>query len=158
MRDVMRISVRSRNTGLPTPIPRLSIKELSVRGGRSIFQGLIEVAPGAAKTDAYLTNNNLVLGNGARADSLPKLNILTDDVRCSHGSTTGKLDTDQLFYLVSRGFSPQEATKELTRGFLWEAVGWCSTVNIRDSCRGSGRRTCCRIGLTPWDAGYGPHK
>ena len=91
-------------------------------GGRSIFQGLIEVAPGASKTDAYLTNNNLVLGNGARADSLPKLNILTDDVRCSHGSTTGKLDTDQLFYLVSRGFSPAEATRELTRGFLWEAV------------------------------------
>ncbi len=91
-------------------------------GGRSIFQGLIEVAPGASKTDAYLTNNNLVLGDGARADSLPKLNILTDDVRCSHGSTTGKLDADQLFYLVSRGFSPSEATRELTRGFLWEAV------------------------------------
>ena len=92
-------------------------------GGRSVFQGLIEVAPHASKTDAYLTNNNLVLGDGARADSLPQLNILTDDVKCSHGSTTGKLDETQLFYLRSRGFSPEEARRELTRGFLAGILG-----------------------------------
>ena len=91
-------------------------------GGRSIFQGLIEVAPKAAKTDAYLTNNNLVLGDGARADSLPQLNILTDDVKCSHGSTTGKLNESQLFYLRSRGYSPEEAVNELTRAFLVEVT------------------------------------
>jgi Fe-S cluster assembly protein SufD len=91
-------------------------------GGRSVFQGLIEVSPKAAKTDAYLTNKNLVLGDGARADSIPQLNILTDDVKCSHGSTTGKLDETQLFYLYSRGFSPSEAKKELTRGFLAEVI------------------------------------
>ena len=91
-------------------------------GGRSIFQGLIEVAPKAAKTDAYLTNNNLVLGSGARADSLPQLNILTDDVKCSHGSTTGKLNESQLFYLRSRGYSPEEAVNELTRAFLVEVT------------------------------------
>lgn len=87
-------------------------------GGHGIFQGLIEVYPKAVKTDAYLTNNNLILGNGARTDSIPQLNILTDDVRCSHGSTTGKLDDAQLFYLQSRLFSPQEAERELTRAFL----------------------------------------
>ena len=91
-------------------------------GGRNVFQGLIEVAPKAAKTDAYLTNNNLVLGDGARADSLPQLNILTDDVKCSHGSTTGKLDESQLFYLRSRGYSPEEAVNELTRAFLVEVT------------------------------------
>ena len=91
-------------------------------GGRSIFQGLIQVAPKAVKTDAYLTNKNLILGDGARADSLPQLNILTDDVKCSHGSTTGKLDESQLFYLRSRGYSPVEAVSELTRGFLAEVV------------------------------------
>ncbi len=91
-------------------------------GGRSIFQGLIEVSPKAAKTDAYLTNKNLVLGDGARADSVPQLNILTDDVKCSHGSTTGKLDEAQLFYLKSRGFSQKEAERELTRGFLAEVI------------------------------------
>ena len=91
-------------------------------GGRSIFAGLIEVAPKAAQTDAYLTNKNLVLGEGARADSIPQLNILTDDVKCSHGSTTGKLEEGQLFYLQSRGFSPREAARELTRGFLAEVI------------------------------------
>lgn len=91
-------------------------------GGRSIFSGLIEVNPHAVKTDAYLTNKNLVLGDGARADSIPQLNILTDDVKCSHGSTTGKLDETQLFYLQARGFSPVEAKRELTRGFLMEVI------------------------------------
>ncbi|MCK5250566.1 MAG: SufD family Fe-S cluster assembly protein, partial [Spirochaetaceae bacterium] len=91
-------------------------------GGRSVFGGLIEVAPKAAKTDAYLTNKNLVLGEGARADSIPQLNILTDDVKCSHGSTTGKLDAAHLFYLESRGFSPTEAQRELPRGFLAEVI------------------------------------
>jgi len=91
-------------------------------GGRSVFQGLIEVAPHASGTDAYLTNNNLVLGDGARADSLPQLDILTDDVKCSHGSTTGRLDEAQLFYLRSRGYSPEEARRELIRGFLSEIV------------------------------------
>ncbi len=91
-------------------------------GGRSVYHGLIEVSPEAQGTDAYLTNRNLVLGEGARADSIPQLNILTDDVKCSHGSTTGKMDPSHLFYLESRGFSPVEAKKELTRGFLTEAM------------------------------------
>jgi len=89
--------------------------------GRAIFQGLINVRPHAAKTDAYLTNNNLILSAGARSDSLPKLNILTDDVRCSHGSTTGRLDKNQIFYLGTRGYLPEEAVRELIRGFLLEA-------------------------------------
>ncbi len=91
-------------------------------GGRSVYRGLIEVSSEAQGTDAYLTNRNLVLGEGARADSIPQLNILTDDVKCSHGSTTGKMDPSHLFYLESRGFSPDEARKELTRGFLTEAM------------------------------------
>ena len=90
--------------------------------GRSVFQGLIEVAPNAVKTDAYLTNNNLILGDDARSDSLPQLDIMTDDVKCSHGSTTGKLDEGQIFYLRSRGFSPDEARRELTRAFLASVI------------------------------------
>lgn len=91
-------------------------------GGRSIFQGLIEVAPHASKTDAYLTNNNLILADGARADSLPQLDILTDDVKCSHGATSGKIDPVHIFYLQSRGFSPEEARRELILGFLGETL------------------------------------
>ena len=88
----------------------------------SIYQGLIHVAPGAAGTDAYLTNKNLILTEAARADSIPSLNIRTDDVRCSHGSTTGKLDPLQMFYLQSRGYSATEARRLLVQGHFEDLV------------------------------------
>jgi Fe-S cluster assembly protein SufD len=90
--------------------------------GRSVYQGLIEVAPGADKTDAYLTNNNLILNDGARADSIPSLRIQTDDVKCSHGSTTGKIDPAQLYYLETRGYSEAEARELLVEGYFEEVA------------------------------------
>ncbi|MFP4408796.1 MAG: Fe-S cluster assembly protein SufD [Spirochaetaceae bacterium] len=87
----------------------------------TIFQGLIRVEHEAVETDAYLTNNNLVLSEEARSDSIPSLQINTDDVRCSHGSTTGKLDEKQLFYLFSRGYPQYEARRMLVEGYF-EAV------------------------------------
>lgn len=84
----------------------------------TIYQGLIRVTPAAVGTDAYLTNNNLMLSDEARADSIPSLNISTDDVKCSHGSTTGKIDQLQLFYLQARGLSQVEATALLIEGFV----------------------------------------
>lgn len=87
----------------------------------SVYQGLIHVYHDAVQTDAYLTNNNLVLSDEAQSDSLPTLEIQTDDVRCSHGSTTGKLDEDQIFYLETRGYSPEEARKMLVSGYF-EAI------------------------------------
>ena len=91
--------------------------------GRAIFQGLIEVSPGAAGTDAFLTNRNLVLNDGARSDSIPGLKIGTNDVKCSHGSTTGRIDADHLFYLRSRGLSEGEAREMLVTGYFEELVG-----------------------------------
>ncbi len=88
----------------------------------SIYQGLISVAPGAPGTDAYLTNKNLILSEAARADSIPSLNIRTDDVRCSHGSTTGKLDPSQVFYLQSRGYSLNEARRLLVQGHFEDLI------------------------------------
>ncbi|MFP4510323.1 MAG: Fe-S cluster assembly protein SufD [Spirochaetaceae bacterium] len=88
----------------------------------AIYQGLIEVAPNATKTDAYLTNKNLVMNDGARSDSIPTLQINTDDVRCSHGSSTGKLDPLQLHYLKSRGYSPIEAEETLLMGFFEDII------------------------------------
>ena len=90
---------------------------------RTVFNGMIRVLPEAAKTDAYLTNNNLLMNDGCRADSIPGLKIATNDVKCSHGSTTGKVDPAQLFYLESRGFSREEAKKTLTRAFLEKVLG-----------------------------------
>lgn len=89
----------------------------------SVYQGLINVEHDAVETDAYLTNNNLVLGDDAQADSIPTLEIHTNEVRCSHGSTTGKLDESQVYYLNTRGYSPEEARHILVVGFFEEVVG-----------------------------------
>ncbi len=85
---------------------------------RSIWQGMIYVAPQAQKTDGYQANRNLVLSEGARADSIPGLEILADDVRCTHGATVGKLEEETLFYLQSRGIPPREAERLLVEGFF----------------------------------------
>ncbi|MDC7234172.1 MAG: Fe-S cluster assembly protein SufD [Spirochaetales bacterium] len=90
--------------------------------GRTVFQGMIRVEEEARGTDAYLSNKNLILNKGARADAIPGLKILTDDVKCSHGSTTGKLDPSQLFYLMSRGLSRMEAVRMLTEGMFEEII------------------------------------
>jgi len=89
---------------------------------RTIYQGLIEVSPLASKTDAYLTNRNLILSSGARADSIPSLKIDTNDVLCSHGSTTGRLNPEDIFYLMSRGLPRREAEKLLIGGFFEEVL------------------------------------
>ena len=100
----------------------------------SIYQGMIRVAHEAIGTDAYLTNNNLLLNDGARADSIPGLQISTDDVRCSHGSTTGRLEESELFYLESRGYPRQEAETVLIQGFFEEVIAR-APESIREEIR-----------------------
>jgi Fe-S cluster assembly protein SufD len=85
---------------------------------RSVWQGMIYVAPGAQKTDGYQANRNLILSNNARADSIPGLEILADDVRCSHGATVGKIDPEPLFYLLSRGIPYNQAERLIVEGFF----------------------------------------
>jgi Fe-S cluster assembly protein SufD len=85
---------------------------------RSVWQGMIYVAPGAQNTDGYQANRNLILSSNARADSIPGLEILADDVRCTHGATVGKIDPDVVFYLRSRGLSQQEAERLVVEGFF----------------------------------------
>jgi Fe-S cluster assembly protein SufD len=76
------------------------------------------VAPGANGTDGYQANRNLILSQHARADSIPGLEILADDVKCTHGATVGKVDPDQVFYLRSRGLSENEAKHLIVEGFF----------------------------------------
>jgi Fe-S cluster assembly protein SufD len=85
---------------------------------RSVWQGMIYVAPLAQKADGYQANRNLILGKGARADSIPGLEILADDVRCTHGATVGQLDEEPLFYLMSRGLPRPEAERLVVDGFF----------------------------------------
>ncbi len=95
----------------------------AVRGeSHSIYQGLITVNSEARGTDAYLTNKNLILSEDARADSIPSLNISTDDLKCSHGSTTGRLDESQLFYLQTRGYTEAEARLTLIEGYFEDLI------------------------------------
>ncbi len=85
---------------------------------RSVWQGMIYVAPKAQKTDGYQANRNLILDEAARADSIPGLEILADDVRCTHGATVGKLEQEPLFYLKSRGIPQNDAERIVVEGFF----------------------------------------
>ncbi|MFC1936408.1 Fe-S cluster assembly protein SufD [Chloroflexota bacterium] len=85
---------------------------------RSVWQGMIYVAPGAQNTDGYQSNPNLVLSEDARADSIPGLEILADDVRCTHGATIGKIDPTEVFYLESRGIPIKAAEHLIVEGFF----------------------------------------
>lgn len=102
----------------PRAMSRAVFKSAVGIGSRSVFQGLIEVLPNASGTDAYLANRNLLLARGARADSVPTLRIGNNDVKCSHGSTTGRLSEDELFYLETRGLSRAQARELLVLGFF----------------------------------------
>ena len=85
---------------------------------RSVYSGLIRVHRGAVRSDARQTNHNLVLDEGAHADSVPNLDILENDVRCSHASTVGPVDEDQRYYIESRGVAPEVAEGLIVRGFF----------------------------------------
>jgi Fe-S cluster assembly protein SufD len=85
---------------------------------RSVWQGMIYVAPGAQKTDGYQANRNLVLSGKARADSIPGLEIMADDVRCTHGATVGKIDPEEVFYSLSRGIPLPETQRLIVEGFF----------------------------------------
>ncbi|MGB8354477.1 MAG: Fe-S cluster assembly protein SufD [Chthoniobacteraceae bacterium] len=89
---------------------------------RTIFAGLIRVEPGAHKTDAYQKVRNLLLSDEAEANSAPGLEIEADDVRCTHGATSGQIDEEEFFYLLSRGITPLVARQLIVAGFLNEVV------------------------------------
>jgi Fe-S cluster assembly protein SufD len=99
---------------------------------RGVFNGRIIVRPGAQRTDSKQTNNNLLLSGEARADSQPQLEIYADDVKCTHGATLGPLDANALFYLRSRGLSPQTAKSLLTYGFVADVLTRIANAPVRD--------------------------
>ena len=98
---------------------------------RGVFHGLILVRRGAQKTDAYQTNRNLLLSREALVNSTPQLEILADDVKCKHGSTTGQLDPGALFYLRSRGIGEAAARSLLTYAFASEVLQGIPIESLR---------------------------
>ena len=89
---------------------------------RTIFSGLIRVSPGAHKTDAYQKVRNLLLSDESEANSMPGLEIEADDVRCTHGATSGQIEEEELFYLLSRGIPLKESQRLIVHGFLEEVL------------------------------------
>jgi Fe-S cluster assembly protein SufD len=100
----------------------LGFKVAMMGASRSAYTGLIKIAREAAGCEAYQENRNLLLTAGARADSIPELEILNDDVRCSHGATVSTLDDEQLFYLQSRGLPRSQAVRLIVYGFLGQTL------------------------------------
>jgi Fe-S cluster assembly protein SufD len=98
---------------------------------RGVFNGLVVVRPGAQKTDAAQTNRNLLLSREALVHSTPQLEILADDVKCKHGSTTGQLDPDALFYLRARGLGEAAARSLLTWAFASDLVRQMEVLPLR---------------------------
>ena len=85
---------------------------------RAVYEGTIRAWPDAQKTNAYQSNRNLLLSTAARADSLPRLEIEANDLRCSHGATVSPVEEDQVFYLMSRGIPRNEAVRLIVEGFF----------------------------------------
>lgn len=105
---------------VPHCMSRALYKGLLGDRGEGVFNGKLIVHPGADKTDARQVNHNLLLSPKVNINSKPELEIYTDDVKCSHGSTTGELDTDQLFYLLARGIGKADAQHLLVAAFARE--------------------------------------
>jgi Fe-S cluster assembly protein SufD len=103
---------------------------------RTIFSGLIIVDPEAQKTDAYQSNRNLLLSDDAESNSLPGLEIQANDVRCTHGATSGHVDDEQMFYLESRGIPPEAARELLVFGFFEEVLAKLENEDLHSALRG----------------------
>ena len=102
---------------------------------KTIFSGMIDVKPGAQQTDAYQTNRNLLLDKRAEAVSLPGLEIEANDVKCSHGATTGQLDKSQLYYMLSRGITLPVAQELLVFGFFEEIIAQVNNEALAENLR-----------------------
>jgi Fe-S cluster assembly protein SufD len=100
---------------------------------RTVWRGMIKVDKGASKTDGYQRNDNLLLSRTARADSIPGLEINHDDVRCTHGSTSGKVDEELIFYAQCRGYTRKEAIRMIVSGFFQQIFDRIPIESVRDA-------------------------
>ncbi len=100
---------------------------------RTVWRGMIKVDKDAQITDGFQRNDNLLLSDKARADSIPGLEIEADDVRCTHGSTTGKVDEQLIFYAQARGFTRKEAVRAIVIGFFQQIFDRITIESVRDA-------------------------
>ncbi len=120
----------------PHTSSNLLYKNALLGSAKTIFSGLIVVDPDAQKTDAYQSNRNLMLSDDAEANSLPGLEIQANDVRCTHGATSSRIDAEQEFYLQARGIPKADADELLTFGFFEEVLSKLDHAPLHDALIG----------------------
>lgn len=111
----------------------LAFRGVLAAGATAVWRGMIKVDPGAQQTDAFQESRNLLLSPEAHADAIPGLEILADDVRCTHAAAIAQVDKDQLFYLTSRGLDAAAAKTLIIEGFLESLVERLAEGPVRDS-------------------------
>jgi len=115
----------------PHTLSDLLYKNVVTGRARSVFSGMIRVLPGAQKTNAFQANRNLILSAGAKADSIPNLEIMANDLRCTHGSATSRINEEHLFYLMSRGLARAQAVRMVVEGFFAELLDRVPLEDLR---------------------------
>ena len=129
---------------------------------RSVYSGLVHLRKTAQGANAAQTNRNLVLSEGAGAESIPNLEIEANDVRCSHASAVGPIDDEQLYYLESRGLAPEVAERLIVFGFFEDVIGRLPLPDLTGRLRAAvarkfdARRCCHPEGAMPGGAGVSP--
>lgn len=108
------------------------IKGVATGNGEGSFSGMVYVTPDAQRTDARQTSRNITIGDRARIKARPQLEILADDVKCSHGATIGQMDSDAVMYMRQRGLSEQMARRMQIEGFVADVVSHCEVGYMQD--------------------------
>jgi len=123
----------------------LAFRGVLAAGSTAVWRGMIKVDPGAQQTDAFQESRNLLLSTDAHADAIPGLEILADDVRCTHAAAIAQVDKEQLFYLTSRGLDPAGAKTLIIEGFLESLVERLAEGPVRDEISAALERRLAEI-------------
>jgi Fe-S cluster assembly protein SufD len=129
----------------PNTSSDLAFRGVLAAGSTAVWRGMIKVDPGAQQTDAFQESRNLLLSTDAHADAIPGLEILADDVRCTHAAAIAQIDRDQLFYLTSRGLDPAEAKSLIIEGFLESLVERLAEGPVREEISAALERRLAEI-------------
>jgi Fe-S cluster assembly protein SufD len=123
--------------GAPHTTSDLAFRGVLADRSRAVWRGMIKVDPGAQQTDAFQECRNLLLSKRAHADAIPGLEILANDVRCTHAAAVAQIDREQLFYLRARGLSPAVANRLVIEGFMQELVERFEEGPVREAVGGA---------------------
>ncbi|HET7574181.1 MAG TPA: Fe-S cluster assembly protein SufD [Solirubrobacterales bacterium] len=129
----------------PNTFSDLAFRGVLAAGSTAVWRGMIKVDPGAQQTDAFQESRNLLLSPEAHADAIPGLEILADDVRCTHAAAVAQVDKEQLFYLTSRGLGEADAKTLIIEGFLESLVERLAEGPVRDEISAALERRLAEI-------------